>query len=93
MKINFDAPILRIDGTEFAEKPSLKTVCFMAATNQLPGDDAMPVDEKLALYGLAQKAHAGGVQELVVEDVALLRKRIGKAFGVEVVGAAFALLG
>jgi hypothetical protein len=93
MKRNFSTPILKIDGTAFDDKPTLATVSFMALTANLPGDDRMTGEQKVKLYKLAHLVvHAGGVKEVTAEDIALLKDRIGKAFGVLVVGAAWDLL-
>ena len=93
MKRNLDLPILQLDGKPFEDKATLKTVAFLAVTATLQSDQSMQVNEKMRLYALAQKVHAGGVVDLEAEDVALLKDRIGKAFShVVVIGRAFELL-
>jgi hypothetical protein len=92
MKRNFSTPIRRIDGSEFSEPQTLATVAFQAATLQMQGDDRLAGPDKLRLYQIAQKVHAGGIVDVSAEDITLLKERIGKAFAVEVVGAAYAAL-
>jgi hypothetical protein len=47
---------------------------------------------KYRLYTLAQKVSAGGSVELPVEDVAILKQKIGENFAPMVVGRAYDLL-
>lgn len=92
MQRDFSHAILKIDGTEFEDKPTLGTVSFLALTTQLPSDRDMSGAKKVQLYALAQKVHAGGVQDMTAEELSTLKDRIGQAFGVLVVGAAWKLL-
>ena len=51
----------------------------------------MSGDEKVKRWALAQKIY-GGNTEVQAEDVALLKKLIGKAYGVAIVGPAYEML-
>lgn len=92
MKRNLDTPILKLDGAEYADKPTLKLICFTAIAEPLPGDEKLTPVDKLKLYALAQKLHAGGVVDLSAEEIAQLKDRIGRGYSALVVGRAFELL-
>ncbi len=92
MKRDLDLPMIDLQGNPFADGATLKTVAFVSITATLPSDDRMPVDQKLRLYRLAAKIAPGGVIELTVEELALLKDRIGSALTLMAVGKAFELL-
>lgn len=92
MKRNFDAPMLQLDGTPYSDGATLKSVAFAAISASIPGDEHQPVDEKMALYALAGKVVKGGIVDVDTNDLALLEKRIGKAYPALVVGEAFRLI-
>lgn len=71
---------------------TLRRVVQVALTANLEDDNKLTPEEKVKLFNLASDVRADEV-EWTPEDVALVRARIGKAYGVAVVGAAFALLG
>lgn len=77
MKRNLDAQILNFDGKPFDDAPTLGGLCFLAVTAPQEADARLPLDQKLKLFGLAQKVHAGGVTDLSAEDIALLKARAG----------------
>ena len=76
MKRNLDQTVKGPDGNEFPDAATLKALLFQAATTPLEGDNTLPADQKLKLYSLAQRIHAGGVVDFVVEDIALLKDRM-----------------
>ena len=99
MKRNFDAPLIRIDGTPFVDQQgegavpmTLKMLAFHAVSMQIRGDENMSIPQKMELYNMVGKTAKGGVIELEAEDIALLKDRIGKAFPPLVIGEAFRLL-
>lgn len=95
MKVDLDAKITDLEGrpTKDGEKDmTLSSVICSAMLVTVPGDQELSSDEKVRMFKLAQSAIKAGQQELSVEDVAFLKKRIGKLFGPLVVGRAFDLL-
>jgi hypothetical protein len=92
MNRNFDAPMLDLDGKPYTDKATLKSVVFGAIQAQLMGDEQMSTDVKLRLYTVASKIAKGGVVEVSVEDLALIKDRVGRAYSPLVVGEAFRLL-
>lgn len=92
MKRDLDLPLLTIDGKPYEDKATLKTVLFSAITVPVDSDQTMSTDDKMKLYGLAQRVYAGGIADFKAEEIALMKARIGKLYPVLVVGAAFALL-
>jgi putative N-acetylmannosamine-6-phosphate epimerase len=92
MKRDLDEAMRDLDGKPFADNATLKQVIFAAVTSQTQDDAAMPVAEKMMLYGLAQAVNRGGVVELTAEQIAVVKARIGKLYPVLVVGEAYRLL-
>jgi hypothetical protein len=92
MKRNFDAPLTDFDGKPFEDGSTLKTICMAALVSAADGDQQAKGEDKVKLFQLAQRIHAGGVIDVTSEDIATLKGRIGKLFGVVAVGRAFELL-
>lgn len=93
MRVDLNSPILQLDGTEFGDKLTLKSVCFLAVTTPHKDDEGMAVDLRMRLYRLAQRLVAGGISDFDAEDIALLKERIGKTIApVVIMGRAFDLL-
>lgn len=90
MKIDFSQPILHIDGTDTGL--TLGTASIQAMITPWPGDQDMPATDKVRLFDISLKVHAGGEIDLPVEDLALLKARIGKVSPQLVVGRAYAML-
>jgi hypothetical protein len=74
------------------EAITLEQTCFQAVSAALPTDQALPVPDKLKLYRVAQKISAGGVVDFSVEELTLIKERIGKTWSTLVIGAAFDIL-
>lgn len=70
---------------------TLRRVIQAAMVSTFPEDAKMEGDEKVRLWGLAMAANADTV-EWTPEQVATVRRRIGKGYGPAVVGPAYALL-
>lgn len=79
MKIHVDRPVLTIGGKEFEPPTTLRAALFNALTSSVPGDERLPMDEKLKLHRLAVLMHSQGqdtgVLELSVEQIAEIKKR------------------
>lgn len=67
----------------------LKTVCVESL---MFNEEGMSGTDKFQSYQLAQKISQGGEVECSAEELALMKKRIGLAWGVNVVGPAWTLL-
>ncbi|MER9000000.1 hypothetical protein NKJ52_20620 [Mesorhizobium australicum] len=91
MKIDFSQPILDLENAETGL--TLGTAAIQAMMTPTREDENMQASEKLRLYELSLKIKANGNVDMVVEDVAFIRARIGKVFSPLVVGRAFAMLG
>lgn len=98
MKINFDIVITNLDGKEMTDdgKPaSLKNISITALMGNIQVPQGTPPekgDVKLKRYILAQKINGGGEIDLAVEDVALLKERIGLIYATLIVGKTYELL-
>lgn len=102
MKVDFGAAIKTLSGVtvveevekdgEIVKEPvTLKVVALNALMAQYKDEEKLTGAEKMSRYVLAQRIH-GGNTEMSAEDVALLKKLIGKAYGTAVVGAAYSIL-
>jgi len=86
MKRNLDVIMSDLDGKEFADKATLKLVCFGAISSPIQGDDQITIDKKMRQYSLLQKINAGGEADLSAEDIALIKERAAKLYPILVFG-------
>lgn len=90
MKRNFDTVLCDLDGNPFtspdkdfdgAPTTKLQTLrdlaCFALIAN-LEGDQSMSGEAKLKQYGLVQKIHKGGIQDVTAEDISTIKVRAAK---------------
>lgn len=93
--IDFNMRIHDIAGKEIPTSTTDQTpvtlgkICEDALIATMPGDNPTP-EEKGSRFRLAMKVHEG--KDLVSEDITLLKKVIGLAYGPLVVGRAYELL-
>ena len=92
MKRNFDAPMTDLEGNEYADKATLKTVALLAFQSPAKGDDTASGQEKLAQYMLASKIVKGGVIDLTAEEITQLKDRLAKTIQALAYGKAVELL-
>lgn len=96
MKIDFSATIKDFDGTDLKEagdKPVTLGMIAVRALNANFTDEAnLPAEEKVRRFGMALKISEGGEVDFKAEDIAEIKKVIGRAFNPLIVGRAFALL-
>jgi len=76
-----------------AEPLTFRTVATNALLLTMKGDDAIDGEKKYALWKLAKQIQESDEPEIDTgKDVALLKERIGKAYGPLVVGPCFLVL-
>lgn len=98
MKIDLSAKILDLDGSTIrtgarGEKDfTLGSAVCTALLTPDPKESDISAEEKLRRFNLATKLYDGGVQDLSVEDISLLKLLIGRAYPALTVGRCFALL-
>lgn len=97
MLVDFGKEFKDLDGNKIANIPgktsTLKEVVIEALLAVFEDEKNLTGDEKLKRWELAKRVKsASGVLELSVEEVALIKKLIGKGYGVLVVGQAFSML-
>lgn len=95
MRIDFSTPIRDLKGEVIKDGNKDFTIGAVSCTALLnPYEDEKNIgaDDKVRRFQIALKATAGGEQELSVEEVAELKKLIGKFFAPLVVGRAFEIL-
>lgn len=103
--IDFEATIKNSDGTPVTDKdgvplikqPTLGSLCESALFAQYAderdatGKETITPEEKFSRWKLSTKLHGNNVT-LSAEELALLKKFVGKAYGPLVVGQAWTLL-
>lgn len=95
MKVNFDAVMKDLKGEPIKdgqEDFKLGSACCNALLAPYPDEQNLDSKDKVRRYKLALKVTAGGEQDLSVEEVADLKKLVGKAFPPLIVGRAFEVL-
>lgn len=86
--INFKAPITDLDGKQ-VDGATLGSVCTAALLAPNQQDSA---ETKGKLFDLALAIHGKEAADLKVEDVAMLKERVGKCYPPLVVGRTWQLL-
>lgn len=71
---------------------TLREVCVGALLAVYADEQALAGEEKFRRYKLAERVSPGGVQEVSAEEVALLKKLIGKNWPPAVLGPAYEAL-
>ena len=102
MKLPVNSTIKDIFGKDIVPPPSaddpnpapmtLATVIQNSLLNALKGDENMDGASKLALHTLAVRTLDPDSDYLIDEDVSLIKRRIGMAYGPVIVGPAYALI-
>jgi len=94
MKVNFSEVFVDLDGDVITDNGKPVTLGKMAAQALLATDPNAPEsgDEKARAYSVALTANRGGEAELDIEDVALIKQKIGKYMTAIIVGQAFRML-
>ena len=95
MKVDFSAKLLDIKGEEIKDGNDVLTLGAASCTALLatfPGEQDLDGASKVKRFRLAEKAVKGSIQELTIEDVAELKRLLGKAFGPLVVGRAYDII-
>ena len=94
MKVEFSKVIKQLSGKPIVEEGKdviLTTVACNALLSGFPDEQALPGEEKVKRFVLAEKIFKGAT-EFTAEEVALVKKLIGKAYTPLVVGRAFEIL-
>jgi hypothetical protein len=95
MKIDFSAVIKDLDGDAVKDGEKDATLGRVACTALLAtfaDEPNLSAEDKVKRFRLAEIASIAGEQEMKVDDVALLKKLIAKAFGPLVVARAYDII-
>jgi hypothetical protein len=95
MKIDFSSAIKDFDGDAVKDGDKDATLGRVACTALLASyadEQNLPAEDKVKRFRLAEIAAKDGAQEMKVDDVALMKKLIGKAFAPLIVGRAFDII-
>jgi hypothetical protein len=95
LKIALDSPIKDLSDEPIRDGETVFTIA-KAATNALltldQKDGEVSGSEKARRFKLAMQIHAGGNQDLSVDDVSTIKKLIGRLYPPLVVGRAYEIL-
>ena len=95
MKIDFSAVIKDLAGEAVKDGDKDATLGRVACTALLASyadEQNLAAEDKVKRFRLAEIAAKGGEREVKVEDVALIKQLIGKAFAPLVVGRAYDII-
>ena len=95
MKIDFSAVIKDLDGDPVKDGEKDATLGRVACTALLASyadEQNLAAEDKVRRFRLAEIAAKGGEREVKVEDVALIKTLIGKAFAPLVVARAYDII-
>jgi hypothetical protein len=95
-QIDFDAAITDLDGKpemlDGGRTMTLRIASEVALLSNFPDEPALATEAKSERFWLAERIHRPGAADLSAEEVALLKRLIGKAYPPLVVGRAIQLL-
>ena len=92
MKINFNQNLKKLDGTDL-ENITLKSVTTEVLQLAFQDEQGLSGEEKAKRWVLATRVYANpGNIDLTIEEVSLIKKLIGKAYGPLIVGQAWEML-
>lgn len=92
MKLDFEQPLIAIDDSfvQYDGKDlTLGKACMLAVLNEEQGQQASGED-KFKRWGVAKKIKAS--EELSVDEVALIKERVGKCWQAQAVGPIYEIL-
>jgi hypothetical protein len=95
MKLDFSQIITDLKGEPIKGSDDALTLGEVTSTTMIaimPDDQSLTAEDKVKMFRIAQLAVKGGEQELKIEDIGLLKKRIGKMYGALIVGRVFDLI-
>ena len=95
MKIDFSAVIKNLEGDAVKDGEKDATLGRVACTALLASyadEQNLPAEDKVKRFRLAEVAARGGKQEMKIDDVALVKTLIGKAFAPLIVARAYDII-
>lgn len=90
---NFDAPFINEEGEPARDKGKFMTMLDLVKTalfTTLPGD--ADGEEKFKRFELIQRIKTGGEQDMLPEEIVLIKQRAGMALTVNAVGQLYKIL-
>lgn len=95
MKVDFSTKLLDLEGEplkdENGKEVTLKSIAQMALLANYRDETDLPADKKVQRFSIAMKLQ-NGADEIPVEDIAEIKRLIGKSMGPIIVGRVFELL-
>lgn len=98
MKVNFSIEIEDLDGIPIPKSDTDKTnatvgsCCVNALMIVFKDEQNLSGEEKVKRLNLAQKIHGKPEAEVTAEEIVLIKKLVGKAYGPLIVGRVYEVL-
>ena len=95
MKIDFDQPMLELDGSPIVDggkTVTLKDVALRALTTPMDDDRAVNGEAAFKRLELARRVYKGGTQDVDPGEAVTIRDRAARIFTVVISGQAYELL-
>jgi hypothetical protein len=94
VKVNFSQVLIDLEGSPIVDNGKPVTLGAITAQALLAADPNTPEsgDDKARAYDIATRVYRAGEVEVSVEDVALMKKKIGQFMTAIVVGQTFRML-
>lgn len=93
---NLDVTVLDMDDNPVQKEKGipllLKDVAITALNGNYADEQSLSGEEKFKRFDLAMKVNKGGEQDYTPEEIVLIKRIIGKAYGPLIVGRAFEVL-
>lgn len=93
---NLDVTVLDMDDNPVPKEKGipllLKDVAITALNGNYADEQSLSGEEKFKRFDLAMKVNKGGEQDYTPEEIVLIKRIIGKAYGPLIVGRAFEVL-
>lgn len=86
MKKDLSIVLLNAYGKPFEPKSTVESLCFGAMNAVFPEDESQTIDEKLKVFKIGKKLAQGGIVDFDSDELALIKKRVGRMYGAMTVG-------
>lgn len=91
--MNLNTKLTTLDGQDFSDGATVKSVALMALQAALTGDEQIGAVGKAKLYQLSLKVHGAGDEVgLTAEDIASIKARVAVLFPSLIVGRVFEVI-
>ena len=84
---DLDQKMYDLDGKEFTDKATLKTLCFGALSTFIQRDEDMKVADRMVQHSLLNRINKGGEVDLTSDEIVMIKDRAAKLYPIIALGA------